>query len=96
MTRIYPLRIIQAVSMTGAELRRHRKRLGLTQKAMADLLGLHWNSFARLERDEMMISEPVARLVRLLIQTEPSPLSSVAHVIKKLSKPSTRPRGKRR
>ena len=40
--------------------------MGLTLKGMADVVGLHWNSIARMERAEMTISEPVARLVRLL------------------------------
>ncbi len=53
--------------MTGAELRRRRQRLGLTQKQMADRVGVHWNSLARMERGEMTISEPVARLVRFLV-----------------------------
>jgi DNA-binding XRE family transcriptional regulator len=57
--------------MRGSELRQHRRRLGLTQKAMAERLGLHWNSVARMERDEMTISEPVARLVRLLARLAP-------------------------
>lgn len=54
------------MGMTGKELQRHRQRLGLTQKEMAERVGVHWNSLARMERDEMTISEPVARLVRLL------------------------------
>ena len=52
--------------MNGSELRRHRAKMGLTLKGMADLVGVHWNSIARMERGEMTISEPVARLVRLL------------------------------
>ncbi len=52
--------------MKGSELRTIRKRLGLTQVQMAERLGLAPNSVARQERDEMGISEPVARLSRLL------------------------------
>jgi transcriptional regulator with XRE-family HTH domain len=52
--------------MTGAELRRIRKRLGLTQLAMAEKIGVHANSLARWERDVVRITEPVARLIRLL------------------------------
>ena len=40
--------------------------MGLTLKGMAEVVGLHWNSIARMERGEMTISEPVTRLVRLL------------------------------
>ena len=53
--------------MMGKELRKHRKFLGLTQKQMADQVGLHWNSLARMERGEIGISEPVAKLIRLLV-----------------------------
>lgn len=52
--------------MTGEELRRIRKRLGLTQVALAERLGVAPNSVARWERDEVPIREVVARLVRLL------------------------------
>jgi DNA-binding XRE family transcriptional regulator len=56
--------------MTGPQLRQHRKRLGLTQKQMAKQLGLHWNSLARMERDEIGISEPVVKLVRMILATK--------------------------
>ncbi|MDE3220051.1 MAG: helix-turn-helix transcriptional regulator, partial [Nitrospirota bacterium] len=59
-------RILVIMPMTGSELRRYRAKMGLTLKGMADLVGLHWNSIARMERGEMTISEPVARFVRLL------------------------------
>ena len=52
--------------MTGDELRRVRKRLGLTQVQLAKELGVHWNSVARWERGEVGISEPVAKLLRIL------------------------------
>jgi transcriptional regulator with XRE-family HTH domain len=54
------------VGMRGREFRRLRQQLGLTQAAFARQLGLHWNTVARLERGEMTISEPVARLAQLL------------------------------
>jgi transcriptional regulator with XRE-family HTH domain len=56
--------------MEGDELRRIRKRLRLTQVQMAERLGWHPNSVARAERSEMPITEPVAKLARLLIQLE--------------------------
>lgn len=56
--------------MTGTQLRRYRKQLGLTQKQMAEQLGLHWNSLARMERDEIGISEPVVKLVRMIAATK--------------------------
>ena len=52
--------------VTGSDLRRLRKQLGLTQLALARLVGLHANSIARQERGEVGIKEPEARLVRLL------------------------------
>jgi DNA-binding transcriptional regulator YiaG len=54
--------------MTGPQLRKIRDTLGLTQRQLADRLGVHWNSVARWERDEVRIAEPVARLVRMLAQ----------------------------
>ncbi len=52
--------------MTGDTLRQIRKRLGLTQVAFAKQLGIHPNSLARMERGELGMREPVARLARLL------------------------------
>jgi transcriptional regulator with XRE-family HTH domain len=54
--------------MIGAELKRCRERLRLTQAAMAKQIGVHSNSLARMERDNMTISEPVAKLVRLIVK----------------------------
>ena len=50
--------------MTGSELRRIRKRLGLTQVQLAERLGVTGNTVARQERGEVRITEPVARLIR--------------------------------
>jgi transcriptional regulator with XRE-family HTH domain len=52
--------------MTGAELRRIRTRLGLTQVQMAARLGVTNTTVARWERDEVGIGEVVARFVRLV------------------------------
>jgi transcriptional regulator with XRE-family HTH domain len=52
--------------MTGAELRRIRTQLGLTQTKLAALVGVVANTIARQERGEMGIKEPLARLLRLL------------------------------
>lgn len=54
--------------MTGAELKRCRERLKLTQVAMAKEIGIHPNSLARMERGNMTISEPVAKLVQLIVK----------------------------
>ncbi len=55
--------------MTGEEVRRIRKRLGLTQAGLAARLGVAANSVARWERGELGIREPVARLLRLIAKT---------------------------
>ncbi len=52
--------------MNGKELRRIRKQLELTQVQLAEELGIHPNSVARQERGEIGISEPVARLVKMI------------------------------
>jgi len=53
--------------MTGRQLRRIRKRLGMTQRAFATEMGWHPNSVARAERDEMTISPTAEKLSRLLL-----------------------------
>jgi len=75
------------VGMAGEELRLYRTRFGLTQAAMARVLGVHWNSLARMERGEMIISEPVARLVRLLIKAYRGRSVSVARMLNDFAKP---------
>jgi len=52
--------------MNGKELRRIRKQLELTQVQLAEKLGINPNSVARQERGEIGISEPVARLVKMI------------------------------
>jgi transcriptional regulator with XRE-family HTH domain len=54
-------------------MRRIRKQLRLTQIELADLIGITGNSVARQERGEIGISEPVARLVRLLARKDRLP-----------------------
>ena len=61
---------IQATSVKGAELRTIRKHLGKTQAQLAEAVGVATNTIARYERDEMKISEPVARLVRTIAKGE--------------------------
>ena len=50
--------------MSGVEIRAFRKKLGWTQMAFADAIGVTSNTVARWERGEMAISEPAARLVK--------------------------------
>jgi DNA-binding transcriptional regulator YiaG len=69
LTINYTLSIVTA--MDGNELLQIRRSLGLTQEQMADLIGVRANTIARWERDELRISEPVSRLIRLLAKTMP-------------------------
>ena len=52
--------------MTGKELKRIRKRLGLTQVELAAKIGVYWNTVARWERDEVPIRESMALLIRTI------------------------------
>ena len=51
-------------TMIGAELKRVRARLGITQKELGEALGVHWNSVARMERDEF----PIIRTTELAVK----------------------------
>jgi len=53
-----------AYSMTGVEIRALREKLGWTQMALAEAVGVTSNTVARWERGEMAISEPAARLLQ--------------------------------
>jgi len=59
--------------MTGEELRRVRKRLGLTQVGLADQLAVTPTTVARWERNEVPIRETMARMIRLLVETKGRP-----------------------
>ena len=52
--------------MTGGEVRALRKKLGLTQLRLAELVGVAENSVARWERGEMRVRESAARLMQRL------------------------------
>jgi transcriptional regulator with XRE-family HTH domain len=54
--------------MKSSELRRLRKVLGVTQAGLAKAVGVTSNAIALAERGERGISEPLARLVRMLVQ----------------------------
>ena len=60
------------LSMTGRDLQKRRKALRLTQAELAAQLGVHWSTVARWEQGVRAIPEPVARLVKLLQQTQAS------------------------
>ncbi len=56
--------IYAADTMTGADIRRSRRRLKLTQEHLGAALGLHWNTIARIERGEL----PVVRTTELAVK----------------------------
>jgi predicted transcriptional regulator len=62
--------VTYGMGMTGQQMRKIRKDLGLTQQELAVLVGVATNSIARQERGEMGIRESLARLIRLTAQTE--------------------------
>jgi len=53
--------------MIGAELKRARAGLGMTQKKLGEALGVHWNSVARMERDEFPIIRTTELAVKYLL-----------------------------
>lgn len=57
--------------VTGKDVRRIRKRLGLSQPQLAERLGVTKNSVARWERGEMGIRQSVVILLGLLEQSSP-------------------------
>jgi DNA-binding XRE family transcriptional regulator len=57
-------------TVTGKELREARKRLGMTQKELGEALGVHWNSVARMERDEFPIIRTTELALKFLLLTE--------------------------
>jgi len=54
--------------MTGKDVRRVRRMLGLTQREFAARVGVNPNTVARWERDELTVGSTAAILIRLLGQ----------------------------
>ena len=54
-------------SVTGLDLKRARAKLGMTQKELGEELGVHWNSVARMERDEFPIIRTTELAVKYLL-----------------------------
>ena len=53
--------------MTGKELKRARAQLGMTQKELGEALGVHWNSVARMERNDFPIIRTTELAVKYLL-----------------------------
>lgn len=64
--------------VTGPELRRLRRRAGLTQRGLAERLELHPNYLAQLERGEVPIREVVA-LAAEHVCSDPKPKGGRKH-----------------
>jgi len=56
--------------VTGVEIRVLREKLGWTQVALAEAVGVTSNTVARWERGEMGISEPAVRLLQKIAAEE--------------------------
>ena len=54
--------------MKATELHKFRKVFGLTQAGLAKAVGVTSNAIALAERGERGIGEPLARLVKMLVQ----------------------------
>ena len=64
--------MVEFHSMTQAAFKRLRLSLGLTQAQLAAELGVSENSVSRWELGTRKINEPVARLLTMLCQRQPS------------------------
>ncbi len=56
--------------MTPAEIQRTRKRLGLTQRQFAHLVGVHETTVAKWEAGMQPIRKTHATLIRLIAERE--------------------------
>jgi transcriptional regulator with XRE-family HTH domain len=56
--------------MKKGALLRQRRRLGMTQAELADLIGVAPNTVARWERDELPMRDTTERLVTMVIEQE--------------------------
>jgi DNA-binding XRE family transcriptional regulator len=56
--------------MTGKELKAARAKLGKTQEELGEALGVHWNSVARMERNEFPIIRTTELAVKYLLIME--------------------------
>ena len=57
------------ITMTGAELRRAIERLGMTQRKLADALGMWRHSVARMERSQSPVMKHTELAVKYLLLT---------------------------
>jgi DNA-binding transcriptional regulator YiaG len=72
--------------MNSRELKSLRKRLGVSQAKLAKGLGVTENTVARWERGEVPISEPLSRLLRIIVGDEVPEIKFVGTKPKKTKK----------
>jgi transcriptional regulator with XRE-family HTH domain len=53
--------------MNGQQVREIRERLGFTQEQLAREVGVHKNTVARWERNELSIRESTVRLLQFVV-----------------------------
>jgi DNA-binding transcriptional regulator YiaG len=54
--------------MEGADMRALRQALGLSRAKLAAEIGVHWNTINKWERGDNPIPEPIARLLRKIVE----------------------------
>lgn len=62
------LSLCHSSGMTGEALKNLRVKHELTQTALAELLGVHWNTVAKWEQGVRNIPEPMAKLITLMLK----------------------------
>ncbi len=65
-----PLVYVYLGDMDGADLRRMRRRLKMSQSQLAEAIGMQKNSIARMERDERPIRLHTILSVKYLLLTK--------------------------
>jgi DNA-binding transcriptional regulator YiaG len=61
---------LHSISMRATDVRRLRKRLGLTQARFGRLLGVHRVTVARWESGVTEVQAPVAKLIRIIVKAK--------------------------
>ena len=65
---------MEFLSILGANIQNHRKALGLTQKELAEKVGLHYLTISRIEQGRMMPSAPRLQAISDVLSIEPARL----------------------
>lgn len=76
----------------GASIRTMRKRIGITQEALADRLGVHTTFVGRLERGERGAQWRTVRRVLRALELTPADFAATLEQIE--SEPQVQPRGR--